>query len=547
MKRTKSTAEKVCIILLILTQTILVLYLGHLKRSMFCDEFLSYGLSNSEDYYFLQYNAGWVKKDYFLSYLEVKTGTPFSLKAPYNNQINDVHPPLYYILLHIVCCIFRNSYSKWIGIGLNFAFLLLTDTCIYKICLEYNSNWKIPLLTVAVWSLSAAGLNTVLLIRMYMLQTLEILLLILIHIRIAKRNFKFNFKDRVFLFLNVIAGGLTQYYYYLFAGTMVIAVFAYLMCSNRREEGRKYLITCAAGVGVNILIFPDALNHIFREYRGTEVASNLKGRSDHPLKTYLGYINNSLFGGLLGLVLILFIISAVFALPKKRHHLARLKLEDAARRLHRSDEEDNEIKLYNSLSSNMKSIIISTIIAAAVFLYVAIAGSELIANRYIMPMYPLFTMGEIYLIYSITKNFGIRKQKLLVITTLLSLSLSILSLKAYGIDYLFQGYDETRQIAQETTGGKDCLLYCTVGRDIYHNFDLYMYCDETYIMTDKQLNDLAKILKERETDNDLVVNFDASLPESKRKQTIDKILMGTGKKSYQLLYRTDFMIVYGLR
>jgi len=546
MKRTKSTAEKVCIILLILTQTIFILYLGHLKRSMFCDEFLSYGLSNSEDYYFLQYNSGWVKKDYFLNYLEVRTGTPFSLKAPYNNQINDVHPPLYYMLLHIACSIFRNSYSKWIGIGLNFIFLLLADVCIYEICLEYSRNWKISLLAVAVWSLSAAGLNTVLLIRMYMLQTLEILLLILIHIKIARKNFQLDIKDRILLFLNVMAGGLTQYYYYLFAGTMVITVFVYLIHDKRRQEGRKYLITCAAGVGVNILIFPDALNHIFREYRGTEVASNLKGRSDHPLKMYLKYINNSLFGGLLGLVLILFVISVVYAMLENRHQLVGLKSEDIVSRLHQSGEEDNENKHYNKLSNDIKSIIIATIAAATVFLYVAIAGSELIANRYIMPMYPLFAMGEVYLMYSITKNFDLHKREFLVMA-LLSLSLSILSLKAYGIDYLFKGYDETRQIAKKTTEGKDCLLYCTVGRDIYHNFDLYMYCDETYIMTDEQLDDLPEIIDERETDNDIVVNFDASLPEEKRTQAIKKILEGTGAKTYQILFRTDFMIVYGLR
>ena len=66
-------------------------------------------------------------------------------------------------------------------------------------------------------------------------------------------------------------------------------------------------------------------------------------------------------------------------------------------------------------------------------------------------------------------------------------------------------------------------------------------------MTDEQLDDLPEIIDERETDNDIVVNFDASLPEEKRTQAIKKILEGTGAKTYQILFRTDFMIVYGLR
>lgn len=95
MMKDKSIGKRLCFLFLIATQLVFILYFGHQKRSFFCDEFFSYGLSNSEDYWTIQYDTGWVKKDYFLNYLEVKSGTPFSLKAPYWNQTNDVHPPLY--------------------------------------------------------------------------------------------------------------------------------------------------------------------------------------------------------------------------------------------------------------------------------------------------------------------------------------------------------------------------------------------------------------------------------------------------------------------
>jgi len=547
MMKDKSIVKRLCFLFLIATQLVFILYFGHQKRSFFCDEFFSYGLSNSEDYWTIQYDTGWVKKDYFLNYLEVKSGTPFSLKAPYWNQTNDVHPPLYYVILHIACCLFRDSYSKWIGIGVNFIFLLLTDVCIYKIGMRLSRDWRISLLIAAVWSFSAAGMNTALFIRMYMLQTLEILLLVLINIQIADKNFRMNFKERILISLNVIAGGLTHYYYYLFAGAMAISVFLYLLYHKRKQEALKYLNSYVIGGGINILVFPEAVNHIFREYRGVEVAHNLGGRADHPLKAYLGFINNSLFGGTLYLVLALFIISAVYCKLKISKDLKKQKLLNCTESGSDANCENSDRKAaIRTLDSGIKAIIISTIIAAAVFLYVAIVGSQLVVNRYIMPMYPFFAMGEIYIIYNILKNFGIRRSKILI-TAILTLALSIMSLKVYGIDYLYKGYDEIKQTAEKTTDRKDCLLYYTENRDVFDDLDLYLYYDETYIFSHKMMDKLPEILAQRETNNEIVVNIDSSLSKKEKKQVMKEILRSTGYTSYELLYQTEFTTVYEIR
>ena len=250
-----------------------------------------------------------------------------------------------------------------------------------------SRDWRISLLIAAVWSFSAAGMNTALFIRMYMLQTLEILLLVLINIQIADKNFRMNFKERILISLNVIAGGLTHYYYYLFAGAMAISVFLYLLYHKRKQEALKYLNSYVIGGGINILVFPEAVNHIFREYRGVEVAHNLGGRADHPLKAYLGFINNSLFGGTLYLVLALFIISAVYCKLKISKDLKKQKLLNCTESGSDANCENSDRKAaIRTLDSGIKAIIISTIIAAAVFLYVAIVGSQLVVNRYIMPM-----------------------------------------------------------------------------------------------------------------------------------------------------------------
>ena len=43
--------------LIVLLQLLLCLWMGYNKRSFFCDEIYSYGLANSEDYTFLDYQS----------------------------------------------------------------------------------------------------------------------------------------------------------------------------------------------------------------------------------------------------------------------------------------------------------------------------------------------------------------------------------------------------------------------------------------------------------------------------------------------------------
>lgn len=52
----KQTA-KVAFLLLVVLQLMLCIWMGHKKQSFFTDEIYSYGLANSEDYTFLNYES----------------------------------------------------------------------------------------------------------------------------------------------------------------------------------------------------------------------------------------------------------------------------------------------------------------------------------------------------------------------------------------------------------------------------------------------------------------------------------------------------------
>lgn len=71
-------------------------------------------IQNNNDFYNM-----WHSKEYYRDYLTVNENEKFMFSQVYENQKNDNHPPLYYLILRIAMGFNINQYSKWIGIILN--------------------------------------------------------------------------------------------------------------------------------------------------------------------------------------------------------------------------------------------------------------------------------------------------------------------------------------------------------------------------------------------------------------------------------------------
>jgi len=107
------------------------------------DKLYSMGIANntsgywgySEERYYERCGVGgWLAED-FADYLEVLQGDSFDIKSIWINNVGDVHPPLFYLLLHTLCFIFKGSHSKWICSILNIAsFLVIAVILMLWIC-----------------------------------------------------------------------------------------------------------------------------------------------------------------------------------------------------------------------------------------------------------------------------------------------------------------------------------------------------------------------------------------------------------------------------
>ena len=139
----------------------------------------------------------------------------------WENQANDVHPPLYYIFVHTICSFFPNVFSKWETLTLNLVFLAIVDILVYFIAKLLMKNQWASFWAMMLNGMTVLCLNMVLFLRMYVLMTVFVLGVALLFLKYWNRSLDKMFY--ILLFFLSVGGALTQYYFliYLFFSVLV--------------------------------------------------------------------------------------------------------------------------------------------------------------------------------------------------------------------------------------------------------------------------------------------------------------------------------------
>ena len=126
----------IMLIIAIVIQTIFFIIAGINKSYIHMDEAYSLGLA-SYDKVEIQENQDfyntWHTKEYYEDYLTVNEDEKGNFAQVYENQKNDVHPPLYYLILRIAMGFNIGSYSKWPGIIVNIIIYIFITIFMYLI------------------------------------------------------------------------------------------------------------------------------------------------------------------------------------------------------------------------------------------------------------------------------------------------------------------------------------------------------------------------------------------------------------------------------
>ena len=225
----KDRKKEILIISIILViQTIIFTIVGVNKEYIHMDEAYSLGLANydkveiqeSEDFY-----NQWHTGEYYEDYLAVQEKDIGQYKQVYENQKNDVHPPIYYLLLRIAMGFNINNYSKWPGIILNMIIYIFITVFMYLILQKLFASQKYnkvkALILAFVSSITMASLTNVIYIRMYALSALNILITTYLHMKLIDSE-KIKLKLLVAIGIAALIGSLTHYYYLFYLAMLYV-------------------------------------------------------------------------------------------------------------------------------------------------------------------------------------------------------------------------------------------------------------------------------------------------------------------------------------
>lgn len=261
--------------MIIVLQTIVYLVAGNAKVYIHMDEAYSLGLAQY-DKFSVQDNADfydhWHTREYYQDYLAVQEGERGDWRPVYENQKNDVHPPLYYLLLRSVLNLAPGEFSKWPGIILNIVIAVPVTILLYLITRQLLSKVKYAqekaLGLTLVATLTIAAISGVMYIRMYLLLTLWVLMTAWLHLKLVESETEKVSKWCILIGVTALAGVLTQYYYLFFLLGAVIVMMVKYIRQKKWRELKWYLGSLAVAGIVSLVIWPWSIEHMFLGYRG---------------------------------------------------------------------------------------------------------------------------------------------------------------------------------------------------------------------------------------------------------------------------------------
>lgn len=316
--------KKMYSILFYLVLSVMIIVVLSQKSNLHIDELLSYGLANSFDSFSIsidwgiQYQPDAIER-IFSNYLSASPNATFNYQGVWTNQTMDVHPPLYYALLHTISSFFPAHYSVWFSGCINLIFALLTLYTFRKLANAMFQSSFMKDLGSIMFILSAAILSATSFLRMYIIAVFFTTLITYFFVKMVDKQW--NWKNYFFLFTTSVLSALTHYYCVVYLIFICVVYGVWLLKKKNWTHLTTFVVTMGFSAVTSIAIFPAMLEHVFSGYRGANSMDNFinTSLSDYcnRLKYFYGVFNENLFGSVLTYIIVFLIIIVIFTLMSK--------------------------------------------------------------------------------------------------------------------------------------------------------------------------------------------------------------------------------------
>lgn len=518
----KKKYEKIVISIILIIQTIIFGIVGANKSYIHMDEAYSLGLASydkveiqdNEDFY-----NTWHDGKYYEDYLCVNDDEIGQYKQVYENQKNDVHPPLYYLILRFAMGFHKNSYSKWPGIIINmiiYAFVTIFMYLILTQILKDKYKYKEKSAIIAmVSSLVLASITNVIYIRMYALSTLNVLITTYLHLILLEKK-EIDYKLLTFIGVSALAGSLTHYYY-LFYLAMIFIMFAIKYIKEKRyKELIAYTVTMCIAGAISLIIFPYSIKHLFFGYRGQGALSKLTQISEFlkSIALYIQKFNRHAFNGLLFILLALIVGLGIYKKVNKK-------------------------KIFENKNQYIKYITIPT----AFYTLLVSLSAPWIELRYIMPVCGLVFILIIYLLENVLENIFNEKNVFRILTVCLAIILiTPIIFKMEPEEEFLDKRDIVEEVQNELNVPTIYMFNSNENRFL-DDILLFSKLDNSYIAKDVECTDenINKILNGKDLSNGILVFINGG---QNNDEMMEKIKNATGLNEWKWIKGLNACNIY---
>ena len=457
----KKKALKYLIIIILILIGIRV-YFGYQKEDFFMDETFSYTLMNMKEGAGMiqtapEFNNIWISGDKIKNMLVVGKDEVLRYDIVYYNQTQDVHPPLYYFLLHTASALSFGNFTKWTGIILNILIFIGISFALYVIGKKVFKSTIWAIVLVAIYGVSAGAIFSTIFIRMYELLILFVLLYLNKVIDILKMNVIENkniSKKDIIQLVTIFVLGMLTHYHFIIISVLISLVLFIIMLFKKVKNSR-----ICTYVGINILglliysaIYPSFYTHMFGTQRGTESTGNLLNLADYAdrIKRGINVFDVNIFGEVGKIIIPIFILFITLAVIKKI-------LENGLKKVEEKDGKKEETECIDKYILGI--VIISTII----YFMLVSKIVPFMSIRYFLIIVPLIHIVLVY-IFKFVMETLVKKEILRIsMVVIIILGYMLISLTvAEKNEFLYKGSNNMYKEI-EKTGVKDYIYY-------YNNF-----------------------------------------------------------------------------
>ena len=416
----------------------------------------------------------WITSGQFRDYVTVDGSDAFDYLSVYFNVKDDNHPPVHFMLLHTMSSLFSGTLSPWLGCTINLICVGITLWLLLRLGRKLSDIFGMEeqgrllgLLAVLLYGLSTGALASVLLIRMYCLLSCLCVALLSMHVEKWKEH-GFDRSNKGLIAITVL-GFLTQYFFLFYCLLLAAVTAAGLLCSKRIRELWIYIRSMVVAAVIGLVLFPFAIADVFSSGRGVEALDNLaSGFAGYGarLLAFARILADRTVGDLLlGAGCTTAVVLAV-VLWYRRHRGQEL-----------------------SMSREVRGILCMLIIPVVGYYLLASRMSPYLVDRYVMPMFPMIALLFALLLCCMGKRLAKASgwKGRIVGIGLMALMIVVqgLRLASYDGEYLYRGYGQQEQLAEEYASLPCICVYAGVG--YYENLPEFMHYDKTLLVTEEEL------------------------------------------------------------